>query len=73
MGGFCTETCFSNATCPAAPPGSSIMATCDFLLGFPDFTHDYCGMTGCNFIANDCPSGMTCSYVTTGLTVCEWP
>lgn len=72
VGGFCTETCGSDAECPPTPPGTTLQAGCEFLLGFPDFGADYCGMIGCNFIFNDCPAGMTCTPVVMGLTVCEW-
>lgn len=71
-GGFCTQTCGNDAMCPDAPAGSTLTAGCEFLLGFPDFGSDYCGMIGCNFIFNDCPAGMTCTPVVMGLTVCEW-
>ncbi|MEM6993138.1 MAG: hypothetical protein AAF721_21675 [Myxococcota bacterium] len=72
LGGFCTETCVNDMACPAAPPGGGLTAGCEFLLGFPDFSADYCGIIGCNFIINDCPTGMTCTPVVMGLTVCEW-
>lgn len=72
VGGFCTTTCNNVAMCPDSPPGTAIVAGCEFLLGFPGFEANYCGMIGCNFIFNDCPAGMTCTPVVMGLTVCEW-
>ncbi|MBL4685052.1 MAG: hypothetical protein JKY37_10715 [Nannocystaceae bacterium] len=72
VGGFCTTTCANAMMCPDAPAGTTLTADCEFLLGFPAFDANYCGIIGCNFIFNDCPTGMTCTPVVMGLTVCEW-
>lgn len=72
VGGFCTTTCANAMMCPEAPAGTNLTADCEFLLGFPAFDANYCGIIGCNFIFNDCPGGMTCTAVVMGLTVCEW-
>jgi len=70
-GGFCTTTCVNDAQCPAAPGGAT-PAACEFLLGFPDFGSDYCGMITCGWPLNNCPAGMACTPVVQGLQVCEW-